>query len=277
MSGSVTIGEFARLTHLSVPALRHYHDVGLLEPATVDTSSRYRRYDVAQVATAQLIRRLRELEMLLEVRAVLAAPDPATRDATVAVHLDRMERRLAATRAAVASLRELLVGPPAAPDVQVRLLPAAEVLIIEDAVARPDVAGWCGVAFPELYLAAQAAGLVSTGPAGGLYSAEFFERDNGRIAAFLPVDRVVEVGGRIAHRALPAARAAVAVAVGTSPTSTAPTARSAAMSPSTWRGGRARSVSCTWSAPTTSSTRTSTAPRSAGRSPRRAEGRPRWH
>lgn len=215
MSGSVTIGEFARLTHLSVPALRHYHEVGLLEPATVDTSSRYRRYDVAQVATAQLIRRLRELEMPLpEVRAVLAAPDPATRDATVAAHLDRMEHRLAATRAAVASLRALLVGPPAAPAVQVRLLLAAEVLIIEDAVARPEVAGWCGVAFPELYLAAQAAGLAPTGPAGGLYSAEFFERDNGRIAAFLPVDREVEVGGRLAHRTLPAARAAVAMHTG---------------------------------------------------------------
>ena len=27
-----TIGEFSRTTHLSVKALRHYHDVGLLEP-----------------------------------------------------------------------------------------------------------------------------------------------------------------------------------------------------------------------------------------------------
>ena len=30
---TVTIGDFARMTHLSVKALRHYHDVGVLEPA----------------------------------------------------------------------------------------------------------------------------------------------------------------------------------------------------------------------------------------------------
>ena len=30
VSGSLTIGEFAKLTHLSVKALRHYHDIGLL-------------------------------------------------------------------------------------------------------------------------------------------------------------------------------------------------------------------------------------------------------
>ena len=27
------IGDFSRMTHLSVKALRHYHDVGLLTPA----------------------------------------------------------------------------------------------------------------------------------------------------------------------------------------------------------------------------------------------------
>jgi MerR family regulatory protein len=32
----VPIGEFARLTHLSVKALRHYHDRDILVPAEVD-------------------------------------------------------------------------------------------------------------------------------------------------------------------------------------------------------------------------------------------------
>ena len=34
--GVLAIGEFSRLTHLSVRTLRRYHDVGLLEPASVD-------------------------------------------------------------------------------------------------------------------------------------------------------------------------------------------------------------------------------------------------
>ena len=70
----LTIGEFSRMTHLSVKALRHYHDVGLLEPADVDNSSGYRIYAATQVPTAQLIRRFRDLEMPLDdVRSALVA------------------------------------------------------------------------------------------------------------------------------------------------------------------------------------------------------------
>ncbi|KEA65804.1 MerR family DNA-binding transcriptional regulator, partial [Mycobacterium tuberculosis] len=38
----LAIGEFSRLTHLSVRTLRRYHDAGLLEPATVDEATGYR-------------------------------------------------------------------------------------------------------------------------------------------------------------------------------------------------------------------------------------------
>src|SRR5262249_27560621 len=66
MSTLVGIGDFAKMTFLSVKALRHYHDVGLLAPAEVDPESGYRRYEVGQVPTAQVIRRLRELGMSLD-------------------------------------------------------------------------------------------------------------------------------------------------------------------------------------------------------------------
>ena len=69
MTATVTVGEFSRLTHLSVKTLHHYHEIGLLAPASVDPSSGYRRYGTTQVETALLIRRLRELRMPLpEVR-----------------------------------------------------------------------------------------------------------------------------------------------------------------------------------------------------------------
>ena len=57
MSALLTIGEFSRMTHLSVKALRHYDDVGLLSPAQVDSSSSYRRYATGQVPIARVIRR----------------------------------------------------------------------------------------------------------------------------------------------------------------------------------------------------------------------------
>ena len=46
----LTIGDFSRMTFLTVKALRHYHDVGLLEPARTDPSSGYRYYRPEQVA-----------------------------------------------------------------------------------------------------------------------------------------------------------------------------------------------------------------------------------
>src|SRR4029078_8643175 len=62
----VTIGDFSRMTHLSVKALRHYHEIGLLEPVAVSPESGYRLYDVDQVPTAQVIRRLKDLGMPLD-------------------------------------------------------------------------------------------------------------------------------------------------------------------------------------------------------------------
>ena len=95
MSASVTIGEFSRLTHLTVKSLRHYHDQDLLTPYAIDPQSGYRRYAVDQAPTAMLIARLRALDMpLAEVRRVLQSADPGGRDAVIAEHLLRMEREL---------------------------------------------------------------------------------------------------------------------------------------------------------------------------------------
>src|SRR4029079_8550337 len=44
MDPTLSIGDFSRMTFVSVKALRHYHEVGLLAPAAVDPGSGYRRY-----------------------------------------------------------------------------------------------------------------------------------------------------------------------------------------------------------------------------------------
>ena len=45
------IGEFARLGGVSVRALRHYDEIGLLRPAKVDPLTGYRGYSAAQLGT----------------------------------------------------------------------------------------------------------------------------------------------------------------------------------------------------------------------------------
>ena len=81
----MTIGRFADATGLTVKALRHYDEIGLLAPAHVDPESGYRYYEAAQVEDAVTIRRLRALELPLEeIRSLLGADADAFRSGLAA-------------------------------------------------------------------------------------------------------------------------------------------------------------------------------------------------
>jgi len=112
MTVLVPIGDFSRMTHLSVKALRFYHDQGLLEPARIDPSSGYRFYDPGQVPVAQVIRRFRDLDMPLDqVRAVLQASDVETRTKEIIAHLSSMETKLAELQIACPACGRCSRGP----------------------------------------------------------------------------------------------------------------------------------------------------------------------
>jgi len=73
-----TIGEFSRLTGLTVKALRFYHEEGLLEPTSVDEQTGYRYYDGSKVELARTIAFLKQLDFsLAEIRELLAGGDNA--------------------------------------------------------------------------------------------------------------------------------------------------------------------------------------------------------
>jgi DNA-binding transcriptional MerR regulator len=94
MDELLPIGRFARLSGLSIGALRHYHEVGVLEPAWVDPSSGYRSYARSQLDDARLVARLRELDVALpDIRAVLAA-DADGRRHLLTAHRSRLSAQL---------------------------------------------------------------------------------------------------------------------------------------------------------------------------------------
>ncbi|HTJ36606.1 MAG TPA: MerR family transcriptional regulator [Dactylosporangium sp.] len=209
MTTGVPIGEFSRLCHLSAKTLRYYHDIELLVPAQVDAETGHRRYQPDQVVDAHLIRRLRGLDMpLAEIRTVLAEPGEDRRAAALARHLDRMEAELARTRDVVASLRRLLDATPPITVLYRRHAPTP-VLHIAARVPRTGVADWCRFSFGELLRTLGEQGLDPAGAAGSTYSAEFFERDEGEVVAFVPVPP-----GAGHTAVLPARRYAVAVHAG---------------------------------------------------------------
>ena len=220
MATMLTIGEFSRMTHLSVKALHHYHDVGVLAPAAIDPHSGYRNYGADQVAAAQVIRRLRDLGMPLDsIRAVLLAPDLAARNREITAHLARMERQLEQTQAAVSGLRALLDGPVPRPRIEFRTIPTVTALAIAEVVTVADVMAWGDDAMGELAAVLGATGLAQAGSYGALFPGEFFELERSEVTPFVPVERPSPglgpggfgLTGRVRLLEIPGIEAAVAV------------------------------------------------------------------
>ena len=91
----IPIGRFARLSGLSIGALRHYDELDLLRPADVDRFTGYRRYRPEQVEIGRTIGRLRDLEVPIdEIRGVLADDDPADRRRRIGAHERRLQARV---------------------------------------------------------------------------------------------------------------------------------------------------------------------------------------
>jgi DNA-binding transcriptional MerR regulator len=216
MATLLTIGEFSRMTHLSVKALRHYHDVGILEPAAIDTFTGYRSYDASQVVPAQVIRRLRDLGMPLEsIKSVLTAPDLETRNREIATHLAEMERQLEQTKATVAGLRALLTGPAVRPTIEYRTIPAVTAVAVAQVVGAAELMAWGHDVFRALRAAIADHGLAEAGTPGALYPEDFFELERSEITAFIPVEprpgSLGPLGGQVRLLEIPAVEAAVAV------------------------------------------------------------------
>lgn len=73
------IGEFSKLSRISIRMLRHYDEIGLLVPEETDPWTGYRRYAAAQLMTANRITALRGLGFSLgrdgRAAGLLGGPD----------------------------------------------------------------------------------------------------------------------------------------------------------------------------------------------------------
>ncbi|WP_221583428.1 GyrI-like domain-containing protein [Microbacterium sp. G2-8] len=69
----MTIGTFSSLSRLSVRMLRHYDSHGVLVPASIDSSSGYRRYAPRQLVDAADIRNLRDVGFGVSAIGILLA------------------------------------------------------------------------------------------------------------------------------------------------------------------------------------------------------------
>ena len=142
LTEELSIGTFSRVSGLTIKALRHYAEIGLLEPARVDEWTGYRYYGLEQARMAEAIRRLRSLEVPLdEIRGLLGADEPVVRE-RLAVHRARLEGQAVETKRILDELDRIIDGreklvPNAkqlAPELEVREVPARRVAFISERV-----------------------------------------------------------------------------------------------------------------------------------------------
>jgi DNA-binding transcriptional MerR regulator/effector-binding domain-containing protein len=94
-----TIGEFSKLSGLTVKTLRFYHEEGLLVPAFVDPDTGYRYYHERQIETARVIAYLRNLEFSIsDIKQLLSREDAAGL-------LDLLERQRSQIKAQIKRLQ----------------------------------------------------------------------------------------------------------------------------------------------------------------------------
>lgn len=215
------IGEFSRITGLTVKALRHYQEEGLLIPQWIDEETGYRYYDDTSFDEACRIRTLRELGLSLqEIRPLLqGAPTDDQMIASLKLRLQQVRERMAADRIVERQLTELLTAEEA----RRKKATGSSTRLTEGPVIRrffPDttvIALRFRGAYSQIGQAIQrlsrAAGRHAAGPPFSLYYDTDYREDQADIEVCLSVRRTV-AGPGLSLRRLSGREAMVCTHIG---------------------------------------------------------------
>jgi DNA-binding transcriptional MerR regulator len=110
------VGEFSKVTGLSVKTLRFYHEKGILHPTRVDETTAYRYYDAAAVERARVIVALREMDFSLEAIGEILKGCEDDADLINRLELQKVQiaQRMAREREIVRALDQVIASERAA-------------------------------------------------------------------------------------------------------------------------------------------------------------------
>ncbi len=186
------IGDFSKLSRVPVSALRYYADIGLLQPAHVDTFSGYRYYTIEQLPRLNRILALRDLGLSLEQIGRVLSDDvsPAElrgmlrmKQLEIQHQIDDEQARLARVAARLALIEQEGIMPTQ--EVTIKTLEPQRVLAIREIVPQPsDVGNLIG----QAYMAMGAQGLQPVAPPIAIFHDEEFKPANLDVEIALAVD-----------------------------------------------------------------------------------------
>ena len=212
----IKIGDFARLSHVSVVALRHYDELGLLKPVAVDSVTGYRYYSVAQLPRLHRILALKDLGLSLDqINHVLRGGlTPDQLRGMLMMKQAEVERRVAEEQGRLARIAARLrqierEDGMASCDVVLKtvspLLIAARRMTIPTNDAVPV---YLGAAFTEASTHAKSQGAKERGPCVAVWHQPAAVRSNEEADAAVPIDRPVPGTDKVKVYELPQVRVA---------------------------------------------------------------------
>jgi DNA-binding transcriptional MerR regulator/effector-binding domain-containing protein len=200
-----SVGEFSKVTGLSVKTLRFYHEKGILMPSRVDESSGYRYYDESKIERARAIVWLREMEFSIEeIGEILTEAD---NEAGLFARLESQKERIARRMKREREILQALDGLIASERETQRLLETAGFKVEEKTLEPLLMAGYrmkgkyseCGKGFG---LVSRAAGRYICGKPFCLYYDCEYRDDDADIETCFPIRKEVRADS-ISVRPLP--------------------------------------------------------------------------
>jgi DNA-binding transcriptional MerR regulator len=211
----IRIGEFSRISQVSIKTLRFYDEVGLLHPAKVDDFSGYRFYTFDQLARLHRILALKEMGFPLEQIGHLLAEDLSpeqlrgmlkARRSEIQARLGEEMERLARVEARLQILEQ--ESPMSQVEVVVKKVEPLKVASLRDTIPTYSQQGhlWQEL---EGYLAMQR--IRPTGACFTMYHDEEYKERDVDAEVCEPVAADLAESRRIKMRTLPGADVATAV------------------------------------------------------------------
>jgi DNA-binding transcriptional MerR regulator len=215
----IKIGNFARLSQVSVVTLRYYDEMDLLKPVKVDTFTGYRFYAADQLPRLNRILALKDLGFSLE-QIKLMLTDGLTLEqlrGMLTMQRSEVEKRLAdeqeRLRRIEARLRQIeLEDKMPKYDVVLKTTPA--MLVASRRVTIPtndQVPQYLGDAYREVYGYVHEQGAKDTGPCFALWHSPSDVYENEDAEAIVPIDRRLKGTDRVKVYELPSTQVAAVV------------------------------------------------------------------
>jgi DNA-binding transcriptional MerR regulator/effector-binding domain-containing protein len=179
-----SIGDFARLTGVSVRMLRHYDEIGLVPPAAVDPATGYRRYSHLQITRVHRVLALKAFGFSLTDVRRIADAEVSTEQLRQMLHDRRsdVERQMVEAQNVIAQIEHHLAQLEMEETMSTRELADGEVtvksvdaILIAEASATAKGFGPNHIGpvlqplYPKLFAGIAAHGLKAFGPTMALY------------------------------------------------------------------------------------------------------------